>query len=83
MLTAVNYNRAQLGLDGFNGTYLTPGMFKEMVKRTFNLQVGSDHVTCITSWVSCERVDTGLILHFPLHPFTVYTERVRCGCSSV
>lgn len=28
---------SSVSLDGFNGTYLTPGIFREMLKRTFNI----------------------------------------------
>jgi len=41
-IAAVKYDKthpSSMSLDGFEGSYLTPGVFREMLKRTFNIKL--------------------------------------------
>ena len=47
---AVKYNKTHpsaMGLDGFDGTFLGPGVFKEMLKRTFNVNLTAEELAAM------------------------------------
>ena len=43
---------SSLGLDGFDGSDLSPGVFKEMVRRTFNMKLTSKVGDIIIDWLT-------------------------------
>ena len=47
---AVKYNKnhpSSMGLDGFDGSYVGPGVFKEMMKRTFNVRLTAEELAAM------------------------------------
>jgi hypothetical protein len=69
-ISATKYRRehpSSMGLDGFEGNYLSPGAFREILKRTFNLFVNEKELAVLV-----EKFDEDNINKISCHLFLLY-----------